>query len=390
MKRIYIILTIAAVMLASCNKEYEGDRVFKQYLLSRTAEAEALVREAVVGDAEGEYRTGAPEALQAFVESAYAIYWDTKASQTAVDKCYEELARAVLDFEDNMHPFVSSMELLIAQSKDLLELQVGDGEGMIPTQADADMLQTAIEKAEQFMATVEDLTQRKLDIAYNELQLEMFALEGKIPGKVAISVDNPSFEQPGVDGRYDDFDAVPGWQNRGWLNNFTPWDGLVPNCVVNADQWWMAGKSVPEGQYVLHLANYCSSVWQLLNEGVHTNSRYTVSAKVARMSEWNHADTRFLIQLVVFTGTPGDFNKAVVLKEAEFDNMINVADFTEKSMIYDVPATSEYAGKRIAVCLRSYISKPWSSSSEDGFVWQDNGCVDVDCVEIFREKHEIQ
>lgn len=392
MKPIYKWITVLCwgiMALYGC-KDDSNDRVFKQYLLSRINEAEELMNNAVLGIEEGEYKEGALAVISGEIEKARKIYWDTSISQQDVDVCYDGLSEALMRFGDYMHPYKSVMQDMISLCKDLIaNVPIGEGEGMIPLASDKEALSTAIKEAEKFMLDNPNTTQRLLDEAYTKFQSALFLFEGKIPGKQKVLVENYSFEQPGVNEVYSDFNKIPGWNSEGWIAGFTPWSGLISSSLVKKTNWWFNEtdyKVLPHGNYALHTANYCGRVWQVLKEGVHLNSRYTLSVDIARMTKWASSDMRFLIQMIIFEGKLGDFGNISILKEVEVGGVENIAEFTTQKMIMDVGSQSEFAGKRITVCMRGYVTKAWESTADKGFVWSEHG-VEADNIVLTREKY---
>lgn len=393
MKQIYkwtAAMILGVVTLCGC-KDDSNDRVFKQYLLARINEAEVLMNGAVTGTEEGEYKAGATGVISGDIEDARKIYWDTSVSQQTVDNAYQGLLDAMGRFEDYMHPYKSVMQNMISLCKAMIaNTSVGEGEGMIPTAGDKEELQVAVTAAEKFMLENPDTTQRLLDEAYAKLQSALYLFEGKIPGKQNVMVENHSFELPGWGDINADFTSIPGWNSEGWISGLNPWGGLVASSIVKNTNWWYMQddyKALPDGNYALHTANYCGRVWQLLQEGVHLNSRYTIAVDIARMTKWGPSDMRFSLQMIVFKGKSGDFGNINILKEVEVGAVENLTEFTTQKMILDVGAQSEFAGKRMAICMRGYVTKAWASTADKGFVWSEHG-VEVDNVLITREKHE--
>lgn len=217
----------------------------------------------------------------------------------------------------------------------------------------------------------------------SELGELMNAVEEQMPGAINIRIENSSFEPiSSGDEVISDFSLVPGWNNAGFVDGVTPWDGLLSNSLISKNHWMLSGKSI-DGEYALYIQTYSKQVWQTLSEKVRGNSTYTVSINATR-DQWKDAEkTKLLIQLVAFEGTAGDFSNATVLAQQEFAN-ISDADFQQYTLSYTTTATTENIDKRITVCLRSYHINPANNSSE--LVWQDTG-VTVDKITITREKN---
>lgn len=383
------VLCLGAIALYGC-KDDSNERVFKQYLLSRINEAEILMNSVVFGAEEGEYKEGALDIVSSRIEEAHKIYWDASISQQSVDACYNGLSEAMIRFGDYMHPYKSVMQDMINLCRDLItNISIGEGEGMIPSASDKEDLLTAVKVAEKFMSDNPETTQRLLDEAYTKLQSTLFLFEGKIPGKQNVSIENQSFEQPGVSDIYSNFNEIPGWNSEGWIAGLTPWNDLLSSSIVKNTNWWFTlddYRILPNGNYALHTSNYCGRVWQALKEGVHVNSRYTLSFDIARMTKWASSDMRLLVQMIIFKGKAGDFSNISILKEMEVSGVENIENFTTQKMTLDVGSQSEYAGKHIVLCMRGYVTKAWQSTADKGFVWSEHG-VEVDNIVLTREKH---
>lgn len=392
---IYAIIFVAGALF-SCNKS-DNDVAFSQYLYHRIQEAERLLAETVEGNSEGEYKTGAHAFLQSSIDAGLELYWNASRSQKQVDDLYDKLAEDITLFGDKMNPFVSDMTNLITQSNFVLtNTEVGDGDGKIPSPNDKVELQAAITDAESFMSGMTDaLTQRQLDTQVSKLTNALYLFEGKIPGAVSINVVNHSFEEPATIGRCIDFTQINGWNYNGWIDGINPWTSLNNKAVGtyrSADAWWVKGndvRTIPHGERFLNLFMYAKPVWQLLGEGLHPSCKYTVSLKVARFSKSVALiPTGFRMQLVVFNGTLGDFNKTTVLGELKLDNISGINDFTDKSMVLNVSSAHDMIGKRMAITLMAYYKSPFLSTNDPNFIWSPNenvGAV-VDMVTLVREK----
>lgn len=180
----YIISLLFCTLFISCDNEDE-ERVFKQYLHSHLVDAQTIADEATEGTAEGEYRKGSKDELQSVIEEGFSVYWNKKSSQRQVDEYCNKLAEALLLFEDKMYPYFSEMEALLEQSRRVLNnTEVGNGEGLIPSQEDKSSLHSAISEAENALSAIpqNEMTQRALDVIRQALITELFAFEGKSPG----------------------------------------------------------------------------------------------------------------------------------------------------------------------------------------------------------------
>lgn len=393
MKKTYKWMTtccLSVLILVACNND-DMPRVFKQHLMAQITETETMLNEIVIGSEEGEYREGCTESLLEKIEQAKAIYWNSNTSQQEVDECCKELSTAVTDFSDWMNPYKSTMYILINVCKEQIKnTQIGDEEGMIPEQNDKDLLQTAIDAAEEFMDNNPEITQRELDQAYYKLQQQLFLFEDKIPGKRFVNVENHSFELPGVNNIYKNFEDIPGWHSVGPINGITPGSTSYSPVLVGKasnEAWWLKNREIPDGEYVLHTMCYYDRVWQPLQEFVHSKSRYTLSVDYARTAQWIDSDMRLRLELIVFNGQIGDFTNITVLKELEIVRVEEKADFTKESLIFDAPNSADYIGKRMAICFRSYYQRPWESTKDSGFIWPKNKTgVEVDNVILTCEK----
>lgn len=387
------IIVLLGVLLAfnSCNDD--AIRVFKQHLLAQITATEQMFSSVIFGTEEGEYKEGGAEFLSEEINHAKNVFWNPGASQQEVDDCCSNLLKAEADFSNWMNPYKSVMNALIETCLEkLFSVPVGDGDGMIPEQSDKDLLQAAVDEAKAFMQNNLDMTQRELDKMYNELLSKLFEFEDKIPGTRKVTIENHSFELPGNEEIYPNFEEIPGWNSVGpikGIDSNSPY--FSPALVGRAGNkaWWLKDREIPDGKYVLHTMCYYDRIWQTLQEFVHSHSRYTLSFDYTRGSQWIDPDMRLRVELIAFNGKIGDFSDIVILNELELLRVEEQADFKRESLILDVPYKAEYIGKQMAICFRSYYQRPWVSTEDESFYWpkQKTG-VEVDNVTLTCEKLE--
>jgi hypothetical protein len=382
-KNIISLMAILSLMLTGCGQEYEK-RVFKQHLMARITEATALRDNAVIGTNVGEYKPGSKDPLIAAIDEATAIYWEKTTSQQTVDDAYASLDEVMVWFLQQENPDKSILLSLINQCNSLVQnTQVGTGDGMVSSQDDINALQAAVEAAEAFITANPNMTKPELDAAYDILQAALFAFEGKIQGKANVFIINHSFEEPGVpDGtELSDFDLIPGWNSQGPIVPDFVGQSWVNPVIVSINNW----RPRCDGVCALWTQGYYGRIWQITSEGLHTNSRYDLSAYVVPIGSWGHPDVRLRMELLVFKGAEGDFSNIEVLKYLEVTEITQMSSFALKSLTLDTPATSDYTGKRLVIAFRGYITKPWNSNNDEGFVF-DQTSVGVDNVTLTREK----
>lgn len=377
MKNYIIICLMALFCLTAC--EDDNERVFKQHLYKHLTDAEAFMETAVEGPNEGDYRQGSKAVLSAAIEDGYEIYWDMNSTQEAVDSYCTTIDEALYTFKMSVNPSLATLRSLLTDAAALLESASDNG----VAQADIDRLSEAVNRIQ---GLVDDPThawnQEEVLALESELTELMSSVEEQMPGAINVRIENPSFEPFGSsDEVINDFSLVPGWNNAGFVDGVTPWDGLLSNSLISKNYWMLQNKSV-DGDYALYIQTYSKQVWQTLSEKVRTNSTYTVNINAYR-DQWKDAEkTKLLIQLVVFEESAGDFSNATVLAQQEYSN-ISSDDFQPCTMNYTTTAATEHAGKQITVCLRSYHINPANNSSE--LAWQDVGLA-VDKITITREK----
>lgn len=371
-----ILMGIVAILcLAACETEFE--RVFKQHLYSQLLEAQAVLDSATEGTGEGEHRPGSKATLQAVIDEGYVLYWDEQAGQQAVDDFCGVVEAAVQEFNAAVNPSLGNLRSLLAQALQLVETA---GQYGIP-QAEINELAELADYVQELLDYPDYVwTQDEINALEQELLSLMTGIENQMTGPVSIHVENPSFDPYNTTEQViTDFTQVPGWNNAGFIDGVTPWDGLLSNAVIANNHWLLEGKAV-DGNYALYVQTYSRQVWQTLNENVRENCHYTVSLRATR-SEWNDAAaTKLQIQLVTFEGEAGDFDNATVLAEQEFSD-ISADDFQTCTLTY---WPSDNLNRQITLCLRSYYNTPADSSAE--LAWQDVG-VSVDAVTLIRERN---
>lgn len=375
----YIILCLTALFcLTAC--EDDNERVFKQHLYKHLTDAETFMETAVEGPDEGDYREGSKAILSAAIDDGYAIYWDISSTQETVDEYCGTIDEALYTFKMSVNPSLANLRSMLADATELVESAKANG-------VDQTVIDRLSEAAGRIQGLLDDSgkvwNQEDVLALETELGDVMSAVEDQMPGAINIRIENPSFEPlTSGDEVITDFSLVPGWNNAGYVDGVTPWDGLLSNSLISKSHWMMQNKNV-DGDYALYVQTYSKQVWQTLSEKLRGSCTYTVSINATR-DQWKDAEkTKLLIQLVVFKGTAGDFSNATVLAQQEFAN-INDTDFQQYTMNYATTATTEHTGKQITVCLRSYHVNAADNSSE--LAWQDTGLA-VDKISITREKN---
>lgn len=369
---------MALLCLTACDED--NGRVFKQHLYKHLTEAETFMETAVEGPNEGDYREGSKAILNTAIQDGYALYWDMNATQEAVDGYCTTIDEALHTFKMSVNPSLENLRSLLSDAMALIESAQENG----VVQADIDRLSEAVKRIQNLIDDFGHVWNQEEVLALeNELSELMSAVEEQMPGAISIRIENPSFEPLGSsDEVITDFSLVPGWNNAGFVDGVTPWDGLLSNSLISKSHWMISNKSV-DGNYALYIQTYSKQVWQTLSEKLRANSTYTVSINATR-DQWKDAEkTKLLIQLVTFEGNSGNFSNVTVLAQQEFAN-ISETDFQTYSLKYTTTAETEHAGKQLGVCLRSYHINPASNSSE--LAWQDTGLT-VDKINITREKN---
>lgn len=382
-----------AVLMVACseNDNYEN-RVFKQYLINLVRDTRAMALYVVEGDDEGQYMSGAREVLNIVADEGENLYYNPNTSQAQVDDYCTVLKEAAIEFEDKMHPFLSRFDILAANTEYCISTtQVGEGEGMIGSQADVDTLRNELTWALDTLQFIgrDVIRQRQLDVIQSRLTNSLYAFESKIPGKVNIQILNPSFEPEGNDAEMiEDFAYIPDWNNQGPLNNFDPWgvNELIVNTCLRKDGWQVGERQNVDGNYVMYIMNYAKRVWQLTNEGVHPNVTYTLTVNASQFDWQNAENVKLLMELVVFDDAVGNFNKASVVASQEFNN-IDMTDFVPYTMECSIPSDSPYTGKVMAICFRSYVGTVAESTEDDSFEWDSSGVM-IDLVSMTRKSNK--
>ncbi len=375
----YILICLMALFCLTACEENDG-RVFKQHLYKHLTDAEAFMNTAVEGPEEGDYRQGSKAALSAVINEGYSIYWDLNSTQETVDGFCKTIDDALYTFKMSVNPSLANLRSLLSDAAALLDIAADNG----VFQTDIDRLNEAVTRIQ---ALVNDSghvwNQEEVLAMETEISELMGTVEEQMPGAINIRIENPSFEPVGsADEVVSEFSLVPGWNNAGFVDGVTPWDGLLSNSLISKSHWMMENKSI-DGNYALYIQTYSKQVWQTLSEKVRANSTYTININATR-DKWKDAEkTKLLIQLVAFEGTPGNFSDATVLAQQEYSG-ISDTDFQTCTLRYTTTATTEHAGKVLTVCLRSYHINPADNSSE--LAWQDTG-VTVDKMSITREKN---
>lgn len=378
MKNYIIICLMALISLTACDDNNE--RVFKQHLYKHLTDAEEFMNTAVEGPSEGDYRIGSKAILSEAIETGYTIYWDLNSTQKAVDEYCGTIDDALYTFKMSVNPSLANLRSLLSDAEALIESAKENG----VAQDDINRLNEAVDRIRTLINDPNHVWNQEEVLALeSELGELMSAVEEQMPGAINIRIENSSFEPiSSGDEVISDFSLVPGWNNAGFVDGVTPWDGLLSNSLISTNHWMMSNKSV-DGEYALYIQTYSKQVWQTLSEKVRGSSTYTISINATR-DQWKDAEkTKLLIQLVAFEGAAGDFSNATVLAQQEFAN-ISDADFQQCTLSYTTTATTENIDKRITVCLRSYHINPANNSSE--LVWQDTG-ITVDKITITREKN---
>jgi hypothetical protein len=302
---------------------------------------------------------------------------------------------AIPEFEDRMNPFVSKLTCMITEAANLIsQTSIGDGDGMIPSQADKDDLAAAAAQAGQFLQSTPIITQQTLTPELDRLRKALCIFKSKIPGLYEVAITNPSFEPqtPNDDRFIMDWNNIPGWNwtEPRYITGFKPSDltggTRQANCLLKKGDWQIGNDQNVDGDYVMQLYEYSKPVWQFLEEGVFNGAHYTITAN-AGMYNWFPQENNFIrIQLILFNGKPGDFNNITVLQSQDFTN-ISIAALEELRMEYDTPASSEYAGKQMAVTFHGYYKKEISSAGEIDKSGSYDHKYFVDKVKITREKY---
>lgn len=378
MKNDIILCLMALFCLTAC--EDNNERVFKQHLYKHLTDAKAFMETAVEGPNEGNYREGSKAILSAAIDEGYAIYWDLNSPQETVDGYCRTIDEALYTFKMSVNPSLTNLRSMLSDATALIESAAANG----VVQADIDRLSEAVGRIQGLFGDSGHVWNQEDVLALeSELSDLMSAVEEQIPGAINIRIENPSFEPlASGDEVITDFSLIPGWNNAGYVDGVTPWDGLLSNSLISKNHWMLENKSV-DGNYALYIQTYSKQVWQTLSEKVRGNSTYTVNINATR-DQWKDAEkTKMLIQLVVFEGASRDFSNATVLAQQEYAN-ISDTDFQTYTMSYTTTATTEHIGKQITVCLRGYHINPANNSNE--LVWQDTG-ITVDKINITREKN---
>lgn len=377
MRNSIIAMMLAIICVAACQKPYE--RVFKQHLYKAATEAQAFLDEAQEGTEEGQYKAGSKAVVQTEVDEGLALYWDSSATQTAVDECCTRINEKLDAFKKSVNPVMSNLRSLLEKAKSVLK----DAESQESvSQDDIDKLAAYVSEVTSGM-TSSELTQEQVSVWEAELAVLVGNVESQFVGSISITINNPSFEPQGTtDEVVTDFSLVSGWKNQGYVNGVNPWDGLLTNSVISKSHWIINGRAV-DGDYALYVQTYSMSVWQSLGETVRENSTYTVTFNATR-DEWKDAEkTVVRVQLLSFNSSEGDFGDVTVLAEKEINN-INKSEFEEYSMTYDTSAYPDHVGKPVTIAFRCYCETPVDDSAS--LAWTDVGAA-VDKVSIIREKN---
>ncbi|WP_256009363.1 hypothetical protein [Desertivirga xinjiangensis] len=345
LKKLLILLIFFCGLLA-CKKEDYSDRVFRTYLAFEIDSAENFHEKIVEGVSEGQYKPGSKSLFLVGINEAKAVYSNQSSSQAETDSAYFKLKRDMEAFNDFMNPYVSALRTLVTESRELLDnTHEGSSEGEVEPGAKA-VFEAEILKA-QDAAEKGGLTQKQVNILYEDLLLAFTTFEGKIAGAVNVKIVNNSFEGVGTPMP---ITSIPGWNSAGpkfaWLTKVA---GSV--SVSNA----------PDGRLVLYTGAYINPIWQQLKETVHPGSKYTLSFKADIQSSpanWTGAvfNTFVRAEVIVFNGATGDLNNITVLSTKDHNLGISKTPigFNEFSQVIDIPESSPLNGKPMGIRLLTF------------------------------------
>jgi hypothetical protein len=361
----------------ACEKHNDySDIVFSNYLSYEINRSTSFLKTTIEGTKEGEYNTGSKQAYQTVIDDATLVDEIVSATQEEIDQAYEAILQAGEDFYDQMVPFRSDFQELIDYAEIILNnTEEGDQEGEVLPGSKA-VLQDAVDEANQTL-TRTDLIQRMLDQGTNDLMNAIYTFNGNIVGAGNVYIENPSFELPGYNTT--DFNAVPGWDVFGDIEDWAPKAEVYQGgtSILPLD-------SVPDGEFIAKIGSYTQGIYQQLPELIHTNADYTLSFKVAILSnkpDWQGKKYKVIVlsRLISFEREPGDYDYATIISESYDTLGINPSGNVELTQTINIDAISDLAGRKIAI---DFIQRhTWNKDEQ---IWAES-FVSIDDVRLLRK-----
>ncbi len=362
-------IILISLLVACAEKEDYSHIIFKNYLTYEINRATNFLESATEGDAEGEYKAGSRQAYQSVIDGARLVDEKATADQEEIDLAYQNLLDADAHFFDQMVPYRSVFQELIAYAGVVLaNTEEGEQEGNVKP-GNKSLLEGAVGDANA-LVSLNDLTQRMLDEGTVELNNAIYFFNGEIIGRATTALVNPAFELPGYE--TNDFGAVDGWSTFGKVEEWAPLASVV------------AMETAPEGDYVARFGSYTQGVYQQVEEIIHPNADYTLEFELSLLSndpDWQGKKYPAILRtrMIVFEQEVGNFSFITVLSES-FDTLgIKPGDFAPFSHSVTIDAVSPSIGKKVAV---DFVQRhTWDTENP---IWAQS-FVALDHIRLYRK-----
>ena len=364
-----LFLGITLIWISCEKKEDYSHIVFSNYLSYEISRATQFLGTTIEGNAEGEYHPGSKQVYLDAIDAARQVDENTAATQSEVDQAYEALLQAGEDFFDEMVPFRSVFQDLINYADVLLaNTEEGAQEGQAEPGSKQE-LQDATDEAKQLVAR-DDLTQRMLDQGTTDLTDAIYTFNASINGRASVVLQNHSFEQPGY--ATTDFGQVPGWEVFGIAESWAPLAEITE------------GDTVPDGRFYARIGSYTQGIYQSLVERAHPNADYTLSFKVALLSnasDWQGKRHKVILRsrIISFRQEVGDYDFADIIHESYDTLGLDPGNFTELQLNVNIEATSAFVGREIAVDFEQRHT--WDKANP---IWAES-FVALDDIRVYRK-----
>lgn len=367
---ILMVLISPVMLLNSCdNREDYSHIVYSNYLTYEIERAIVVLSNAIEGNKEGNYIEGSKQAYQKVIDDAQLVVDNSSSTQEEIDEAYADLLIAAEEFYDQMVPFRSVFRKLLDYAEFIqISTEEGEQEGNV-TIGSKEAFQAAIDDA-NYTISREDLTQRMLDQASEELSDAIYVFNSSIIGKANIQITNQGFELPGHETT--NFSEVDGWNVFGKAEDWSPLASVSLH-----DQ-------APKGQYVAVIGSYTQGIYQNIYELIQPDAQYTISAKVSLMSnkpDWQGKTfpAILLTRLIVFEQGAGNYSFVSVISESYDTLGTEPGGFVELNHAVQMDAGADAIGKKLSI---DFVQRHTWKAAEP--IWAES-FVALDDIRLYRK-----